>query len=373
MRLTIDRTALRDAIATALPFAPDGRGLLAVCGEACSLSAGGPEGGVRVTLDASDCSSSPADSAAVPLPLLRQWLADSAAERVRVIAGRTGVVHGTDRERLEFALDDPLTVPAPEPPPAGTVYHAATAAGADFRRAVQRVALAASRPNREGRWAATRGVRVELGAAGLSLTATDGFQLAAAAVATQGSGPAVGTVPAATIKHWARLRADEVTLSLWATGASLRAGRTEAWTGLLAGRFPDLRRPDYPHALSLPVPDLARGLRMALAGADPEPEDETDPAIRFVSFRARAGGLTLRGEAGGGLSSAVELAVAHEGPDLDVTLDGFRLSQYLKAIAGEPTIAMRWETAEKPVEFAAGGGWYLTIPRATPGEEARAA
>ncbi|WP_439627520.1 hypothetical protein [Gemmata sp.] len=368
MRLTVDRQHLLAALA-AVSHVPAGVARVEASAAGCSVTAAADGAGARFALGGVGVEAPGA--AAVPLPLLRAWLADSEAGRVRVTADRSGTVHGTDRERLAFPLSDPRAVPDPPPPPAAGVEVPAEA----FALAVARSAFAAARPGREDRWA-TKGLRVAIGGRALTLAATDTHHLAVATVPLAAdAAAAVALVPVVAAKWWARLRGHPVLVAVGDHAVRVECGPLTAWTATLAGKFPDLDQLPRPgHAARVPLAPLRRALRMALAGADPEPGDEIDPAVRYVLVTVAAGSLTLRGDADGGLSSAVEVPIPGRArTPFAATLDGVRLAHYLRTVAAEPEVVLRWTDATKPVEVTAGeASRYVTFPKVTE-QEARAA
>lgn len=309
---------------------------------------------------------------AIPLGLLRNWLTQSAAENVRVIAKDDGSVSvlGTDCERLSFVAPD---LPEAEVP-AALSTNTIQVQTADFRQALTRVIFAAAKSPRDARWA-TNAVKFELNPTELLLAATDEIQLATATLDGKGQSHSEALVPVDFVKRFTRSRPieEKITISVWASGIRLQCGSLDSWSHTISRPFPKLVPLTQTHSCEISRAEFLRAIRMAITGADPEPEDEMDPAFRFVTVKLRAGSLSVRGEtAGDSTSSVVEMELPqHKGPGLEVTLDGPRLVSYLKAIPETEQIAMKWSKNGIAIEFSpcdralfetSGKSWYLTAP-----------
>lgn len=363
VRLTCDRTELLAACAAALPFAPEGRGVLAALPGACSVSASDPGGGCGASTAVPSAEVAEPGTVGVDLAFLADWLRQASTDRVVLIVGATGParVIGGESERSEFATHPPETHAAP--PAFGP--HALAADGAAFRRALERVAFAVPSTRDAGR-SKLRSVQFHVEGATLTLCATDSLGFATATLPVTGNHPSCSmAVPVDRVRGWAALAGGPVALDLSGSVGLFGCGPAAAWTAL-CDYVPKRHAVATPHGADLPAPAVLRAVRMALAASDDEVADfDAPPTFRIVRVAVAAGGgVTVRGSKPGHTLSAVEVPGAgYDGGPFAVDLDGFQLGRFLAAVKREPVVRFAWLTAERPVRWAVPGAEYVMCPQ----------
>jgi DNA polymerase-3 subunit beta len=241
----------------------------------------------------------------------------------------------------EFRLpgEDPDHFPE-VPDFAASAYH--VVAAADLRRLIRRTMFAT---DLESTRYALGGVLVELSAETITMVGTDGRRLArmVAAAEAEGEGKATSptgnpVVPVKALKLIERNLDDDdppVHVAIQAGAAALvRTERAIIYSRLVEGRFPryqDVFPPGYEVRIPLEVGALQSVVEQASI--------VTSEESRGVDFTFGPGLLKLSSQAADVGSSTVELPIAYEGKDVEITFDPRYLLDALKTLEADQPIA----------------------------------
>jgi DNA polymerase-3 subunit beta len=238
----------------------------------------------------------------------------------------------------EFTLpaEDPSLFPE-VPDFAATSYH--VVAAADLRTLIRRTMFAT---DVESTRYALGGVLVELTPESITLVGTDGRRLArmTAVADTENAPEAPGGSPVVPVKALKLLERNlddkdpPVHLAIQSGAAVLvRTERAVIYSRLVEGRFP--RYQDvFPSHVEVKVPLEAGPLKLVVEQASIVTSEES----RGVDFQFRDGVLKLVSQAADVGSSHVELPIAYQGKDVEITFDPRYLIDALKTLDDDTAI-----------------------------------
>lgn len=211
------------------------------------------------------------------------------------------------------------------------------------------------------------GVLVELTAESIAMVGTDGRRLArmsAPAEAednppTQGGSP---VIPVKALKLIERNLADDdlpVHVTLQAgTAVLMRSERAVIYSRLVEGRFP--RYQDvFPTNTEVKIPLEVGSLRMAVEQASIVTSEES----RGVDFQFSSSMLRLTGQSADVGSSHVELPIAYEGKNIDITFDPRYLIDALKTLDDTTSITAELIDSKNAAVFKTNDHYtYVVMP-----------
>lgn len=287
-----------------------------------------------------------AGSAALPARLLGEYVAQLPAEPVRLrlnaASRRLSVLGG--RSTADLATVDPAGLSIPPVAEGGDRLDLDPGG---LLRVVERVGFAAARDHSRPVLAS---VLFDVGTAGLTLAATDGFRLARALLPGVVGRNQQMLVPARAVTEFGRLLAEARSACLVFTpdsrGVHLVADRTRLFTPLMDGRFPDLEGV-IPTLWHTRVRVTTTNLRQALRLISPFGASSD---ARPVVLEAANGRLSLqaRGDESGEAASEVHASV--EGACQSVGLNARLITELLDA-THDTEMELTWTSPEAPVVF----------------------
>jgi DNA polymerase III subunit beta len=198
---------------------------------------------------------------------------------------------------------------------------------------------------------------------------TDGRRLAkmevpASSVGGHQSGDSMTIVPTKAMQLIERALTDgdaEIQLAARANEILVRSPRATIYSRLVEGRFPKWRDV-FPQRSGVVRVDLAVG---PLHSAVRQAAIVTSEDSRGVDFTFQSGSLVLAGRAAELGQSRVELPVAFDGQAISITLDPRYVSDFLKVLDPEKTIAMELKDAESAAVCSTDDGYgYVIMPLA---------
>jgi DNA polymerase-3 subunit beta len=155
-----------------------------------------------------------------------------------------------------------------------------------------------------------------------------------------------------------------VRVGLRANDALFQTERAMIYTTLVQGRYPPYRdiigqtRKGAAVKITLPVDDFLGRVRQAAITTD-------DESMR-VDMAFEPGKVTMQARGADTGSSEVELPLPEfDGPAVNIAFDPTYLTEFLRALDGEPTVLLEMTSGEKPALFRCGDGYvYLVMPLA---------
>lgn len=210
------------------------------------------------------------------------------------------------------------------------------------------------------------GVLFELDEKGIKLIATDGrrlaFMQADAQVheghSTQGSTPVVPTKAMSLIERSLQGESTEVSLALVDNSILVRSEGSVISSVLLEGRFP--RYQDvFPKATDTKIELVASPFLSVVRQAAIVTSDES----RGVDFQFGKGLLTLKTSAADVGQSQIELPIAYDGENVEITFDPRYLIEFLRVLDPETTVTAELIDHESAAVFRTGDGYsYVVMP-----------
>jgi DNA polymerase III subunit beta len=300
-------------------------------------------------------------SAVLPTSRMGSILRTSTDEELAVeTEGDSLVVRGL---HAEFTLpsDDPSLFPE-VPDFAATSYH--TVAAADLKKLIRRTMFAT---DVESTRYALGGVLVELSDDSITMVGTDGRRLArmsAQAEAENGAVAPTGSpvVPVKALKLIERNLDDDdppVHIAIQSgTAVLVRTERAIIYSRLVEGRFP--RYQDvFPSSVEVKIPMEVGPLRLVVEQASIVTSEES----RGVDFRFSDGLLRLSSQAADVGRSHVELPIAYEGKDIEITFDPRYLTDALRTLDEQATITAELIDHKNAAVFKTEDGYtYVVMP-----------
>jgi DNA polymerase-3 subunit beta len=282
----------------------------------------------------------------------------------------TELVIETDDDRLVIrGMHSEFTLPVedvnlfPEVPDfAATSYH--VIAASDFKKLIRRTVFAT---DVESTRYALGGVLVELMTDSIAMVGTDGRRLArmsAPAEAENSPPPPVGSpvIPVKALKLIERnLADDDPPVHLAIQGGTSVLMRTESaviYSRLVEGRFP--RYQDvFPTNTEVRIPLEVGSFRSVVEQASIVTSEES----RGVDFRFSSGTLRLTSQSADVGSSHVELPIAYDGKDVEITFDPRYLTDALKTLDDTTTITVELIDAKNAAVFKTDDQYtYVVMP-----------
>ena len=302
-----------------------------------------------------------AGSAVLPTSRMGSILRTSTDEELAIeTEGDSLIVRGL---HAEFTLpsDDPSLFPE-VPDFAAASYHAVAAA--DLKKLIRRTIFAT---DVESTRYALGGVLIELSDDTITMVGTDGRRLArmsAPAEAENGAVAPTGSpvVPVKALKLIERNLDDDdppVHLAIQSgTAVLVRTERAIIYSRLVEGRFP--RYQDvFPSSVEVKIPMEVGPLRSVVEQASIVTSEES----RGVDFRFSDGLLRLSSQAADVGRSHVELPIAYEGKDIEITFDPRYLTDALRTLDEQASITAELIDHKNAAVFKTDDGYtYVVMP-----------
>jgi DNA polymerase-3 subunit beta len=234
-----------------------------------------------------------------------------------------------------------------------------------LRELVRRTVFATD--NESSRYA-LGGVLLEFGEGKITGVATDGRRLAkmeAPAREVNGhAGEGMTIVPTKAMSLIERTLGDQdgdVQIAARGNDVILKTPRAVIYSRLVEGRFPRWRdvfpQRSGQQRIELTVGPFHAAVRQAAI--------VTSEESRGVDFAFEPGTLVLKGRAAEAGQSRVELPIAYDGRELTITLDPRYVSDFLRVLDLEKTVAMELIDAESAAVIATDDGYgYVIMPLA---------
>ncbi len=235
-----------------------------------------------------------------------------------------------------------------------------------FREIIRRTVYATD--NESSRYA-LGGVLVELNDRGITAVATDGRRLArqegaASAVGGHATGDRTTIIPTRAMQLMERVLADNeenVQLAARDNDVLLRSSNAVVYSRLVEGRYPKWRDV-FPRREGMIHIDLTVG---PFYGAVRQAMIVTSDERRGVDFTFGGGKAVLAGHGAQHGESHVELPIAYDGSEVSITLDPRFLSDFLKVLDAEGSIAVELRNAESAAVCSTEDGYaYVVMPLA---------
>jgi DNA polymerase-3 subunit beta len=332
---------------------------LAATPSRCTIEATDLEIGVR--LDVAGVQADAPVQFLLPANRLIAILRETAEETVTVETGDPTTLIRAGQSEFELNAEDPANFPE-VPTPRSKQHHTVTAG--QLRDAIRRTTFAAAKDN-AARYALT-GTLWELDEKELRLVATDGKRLAVARCQAQAHGGneppgKYHIVPTKAMQLLERLlddREQTVKVALRENEALIRVGAAVIHTRLLEGKYPPYRD-ILPKTKKVEIP-LAVGIfhsviRQAAVLADRESQG--------VEFTFKDNILTLETRSPDAGRSKVQLAIEYSGEPVTVALDPKFVTDALRVLPADQTIALELTDPKRPILFRHGPSYsYLVMP-----------
>jgi DNA polymerase-3 subunit beta len=251
----------------------------------------------------------------------------------------------------------------------GGRYHEISAG--TLRTMIRRTQFAADKKDSGGRFALT-GVLWEAEGKTARLVATDTKRLALCEGAATIYGPPEPTkgshlVPSKAIGLLERNLIDDgelVRVGLRPNEAMFQTDRAMIYTRLVEGRYPPYRdilaqtKKTATVRVQLPVEAFLSRVRQAAI--------MTDDDSKRVDMAFGGGKVTMQARGAATGSSDVELPLEdYDGPEVEIAFDPHYVIEFLRALEGEPAVALEMSDGTKPALFRCGEGYvYLVMPLA---------
>jgi DNA polymerase III subunit beta len=335
--------------------------------DALTLVAFDTEVGIRYELRGNNVKQ--AGSAILPITQLTNILKESEVDEVSfdTTADGTKVKAGTSRFELPTRpVDEFPDIPAFDD---GGRYHEITAG--ILRTMIRRTAFAADKKDSGGRFA-LKGILWEAEGKTARLVATDTKRLAMCESPANVYGPAdnvkaVHLVPPKAVALLERNLIDDgelVRVGLRTNDALFQTERAMIYTTLVQGRYPPYRdiigqtRKGSTVKIDLPVEAFLARVRQAAVVTD---EESKRVDMTFIDGKIV---MEARGAETG--SSKVEMPLPdYTGKEVTIAFDPSYLTEFLRALEGEPTVTLEMSGGDKPALFKCGDGYvYLVMPLA---------
>jgi DNA polymerase-3 subunit beta len=250
----------------------------------------------------------------------------------------------------------------------GGRYHEITAGV--LRTMIRRTAFAADK--KDSTRFALSGVLWEAEGKLARLVATDSKRLAVCEGPATLYGPPEATkgshlVPAKTMALLERNLTDDgelVNVALRPNEALFKTERAMIYTRLVEGRYPPYRdiigqtRKTASVKVPLPVDAFLSRVRQAAI--------MTDDESKRVDMTFEPGKVTMQARGADTGSSEVELPLPeYDGPEVQIAFDPQYVTEFLRALEGEPTVTLEMSDGGKPALFQCGDTYrYLVMPLA---------
>lgn len=365
MKVTLKRKALSEAMGLALG-AVASRTTKPILSSVKATASGDTLTLTATDLEVSIRTEVPAEVRGAGVAILSQSLAAvlkaADEDEVAIHATERGVtvrIGGSRYELPAFPADE-----FPDAPDADEAnYHEVIAA--DLRRLIRLTVFAVDK--RDSTRFALAGVLWDLDGDRLRLVATDSKRLAVAECAAHVAGTmpkGQHLVPPKALALLAGCLADsegDVRIVLRPNEAQFRVGGTTIHTRLLEGRYPPYRdilktTAQAAHKIGLPAESFAGKLRAAATMADKESSR--------ADFAFAPGRLTIRAKGTETGSSEVVMDLPECSDSAAIAFDPRFLSEFLRAVKGEPTVQVELLDGSKPGLFRCGDYQYLVMPLA---------
>ncbi len=239
----------------------------------------------------------------------------------------------------------------------------------DLKTMIHRTVFAADKKDSGARFALT-GVLWEAEGNVARLVATDSKRLAmcegpATLQGAEESTKASHLVPGKAMALLERNLTDDgelIRVVLRANEAMFQTDRAMIYTRLVEGRYPPYRdivgqtRKGATQKLTIPVDAFLSKVRQAAIA--------TDEDSKRVDMTFEAGKITMQARGSAKGSSRVEMPLGdYDGPPVKIAFDPQYLVEFLRAVAGEPTVTLEMADGTKPALFRAGDSYlYLVMP-----------
>lgn len=371
MRLTCGRESLLaacQAVAAAVPSRTTREILLNVklVADGDGLTVTAFDGELGVTYDLRGVAADRAGATVVPPVQLTRILRESDGEHVMLDATAEVTKVSAGGGRFELPARDPAEYPDLPAFDDGGRYHEATAGV--LRALVRRTAFAADKKDSVGRFS-IKSVLWEADGRAVRLVATDTRRLAtcegpAAVFGEPHDGKVHHLVPPKAITLLERNLADDgesVRVALRPNDALFRTGRATVYTTLVQGRFPPYRdivgsaRKETTTQITLPVGEFLACVRRAAIVTDEESK-RVD-----MTFSPGKVAMQARGQDTGSCEVEMPLTEYH-GAEATIAFDPHYVMEYLRALDGEPTVALEMSGPDKPALFRCGESTYVLMP-----------
>jgi DNA polymerase-3 subunit beta len=335
-------------------------------GDSLLLVATDTEVGIRYELRGIEVTR--AGSAILSIAQLTQILRESTDADISLDATDDGtkVKAGTSRfEMPSYPVEEFPDLPAFDD---GGRYHEITAGV--LRTMIRRTAFAADK--KDSTRFALSGVLWEAEGKLARLVATDSKRLAVCEGPATLYGPPEATkgshlVPAKTMALLERNLTDDgelVNVALRPNEALFKTERAMIYTRLVEGRYPPYRdiigqtRKTASVKVPLPVDAFLSRVRQAAI--------MTDDESKRVDMTFEPGKVTMQARGADTGSSEVELPLPeYDGPEVQIAFDPQYVTEFLRALEGEPTVTLEMSDGGKPALFQCGDTYrYLVMPLA---------
>jgi len=301
-------------------------------------------------------------SAILPTQRIASILRTSDDDELLIEGGEDHLIVRGRRSEFKLPSEDPSLYPE-VPDFAATSYH--VVAAGDLKKLIRRTIFAT---DVESTRYALGGVLVELSAESITMVGTDGRRLArmvAAAEAENGATPPAASpvIPVKALKLIERNLDDDdppVHLAIQAGSAVLiRTEQAVIYTRLVEGRFPRYQDVFPSHSeVKVHFPEITE-LRMAVEQASIVTSDES----RGVDFLFSDGVLKLTSAAADVGSSHVDLPIAYDGKDVEITFDPRYLTDALKTLDDSTTITVELIDSKNAAVFKTDDRYaYVVMP-----------
>ena len=323
-----------------------------------TLVATDQEVGIRVELSGVETDSS--GEVLLPTNRVSSILRELTDETVNIEVTESSVCIRTSGSEFSLSSEDPDEFPdvaAFE----GDQYLAIP--GAAFREGILRTAFAT---DQESTRYALGGVLFDPGAEKVTLVATDSRRLAVAAVPARfegveelaNPGPVIPAKAMRLIEKSITDEEEEVQVAISANDILVRCGQSTIYSRLVEGRFPEYTKlidTTNSHVATLEIDSFHSAVRQA--------QIVTSEESRGVDFSFNSGSLTLQTVAADVGESKVEIPVSYDGDALSICFDPRFITDFLRVLKPESTVALHLVDSESAAVFRTDDGYtYVVMP-----------
>lgn len=324
----------------------------------CNLSATDLEIGVRIELAGIEVYE-PGD-VILPAGKLLSILREARDSKLHLEATTTSCTVRGDTLEFELPGEDPTLFPE-LPALADEGHHEIK--GDAIRDMIRRTIFATSE---EGSRYSMTGVLWELSDDTARLVATDGRRLSIAegpakgvkGHSTKGQTAVVPTKAMSLLERTLATGEDAVHVSFRQNDVFFRTKRTQIYSRLVEGRFPDYRQvvpKKHNVEVQLPVELFHSAVRQAAI--------MTDDDSRRVAFQFAKGKVTLQAQGPMSGRSKVEVPLTYTEKPIDINFNPNYLTDMLKTLAADAELTLEMTTGGAPAVFKSGGSYtYLVMP-----------
>lgn len=330
-------------------------------GNAATLIGTDQEVGIRYTV--SETEVQVPGEALLPTSRVVSILREMQGDRVNIEVDDDAISIRGDRSEYKLAGEDPQEFP-PVSEFSEESYHLISAR---LLKQMIRRTIFATDP--ESTRYALGGVLIELKNDRVTFAATDTRRLAV----TQGEcsvkgepapGPTTPVIPAKAMSLIDRSLADDeqpVWLAIRSNDVLVKTAATTIYSRLVEGRFPKYQDV-IPKQWTMRVESMVGPLHSAVRQAQIVTNEES----RGVRFKFSTGMLTLSSQAADIGQSKIELPIAYEGDELEITFDPRYVSDFLKVLDPTQQIRIDLTNAESAAVLGTEDGYtYVIMPLST--------